>query len=287
VIRPFLLALCILAAPSAFAALIITEVMVNPAQDDRVYEYVELYNTGPGAVDLSGMLIGVSGSFDAILPVRGGLHLWVGRYAVVVDPDCVWGDDLCYEIPDDALVVTIESSGFGRYGLPNNRSDTVVVADSRLSIVDRMAYHPEQVKTGLSLERIDYGSDGLDPNNWAASHRFGGSPGERNDASVPLPVETKMTIGPEVPADYATIELEMVAAPAHIEVRVFDREGRPVRNLIDGVRSSSRVQITWDGLDDRGNAVPTGIYVVLAEAAHVDTGKRIRVTGTAVIARRR
>jgi hypothetical protein len=52
-----------------------------------------------------------------------------------------------------------------------------------------------------------------------------------------------------------------LAAPGHAELRVYDLAGRTVRRLVDRLVPAGVEQaVTWDGTDDRGRAVPDGVY---------------------------
>jgi hypothetical protein len=47
----------------------------------------------------------------------------------------------------------------------------------------------------------------------------------------------------------------------HVQLAVYDLQGRQVRGLIDGERSASVHQIAWDGRDDSGARVGAGVYM--------------------------
>jgi len=48
---------------------------------------------------------------------------------------------------------------------------------------------------------------------------------------------------------------------SHVEMILFDTAGRPVRNLLRGIRAGGTHIATWDGTDDRGHPVATGLYL--------------------------
>jgi spore coat protein A len=52
---------------------------------------------------------------------------------------------------------------------------------------------------------------------------------------------------------------------ARVELGVFDVQGRRVRSLASGVHPPGYVSTAWDGRDDRGRAVPNGVYLVRLE----------------------
>jgi hypothetical protein len=51
------------------------------------------------------------------------------------------------------------------------------------------------------------------------------------------------------------------------ELVVFDAQGRLVRTLLDGQASAGRNEIVWDGKDDRGQEVASGVYYYRLRAA--------------------
>ncbi len=57
----------------------------------------------------------------------------------------------------------------------------------------------------------------------------------------------------------ARVNGERIAA-AHIDLRIFDVRGRTVRTLVNGAQAPGRYAIVWDGRDERGNALGTGMY---------------------------
>ncbi len=57
---------------------------------------------------------------------------------------------------------------------------------------------------------------------------------------------------------------------ASVTAIVRDAYGAPVRTIALGAISAGRFQIPWNGLDDRGNAVPPGHYTVNVDARAAD-----------------
>jgi len=48
---------------------------------------------------------------------------------------------------------------------------------------------------------------------------------------------------------------------AHVKLVVIDLLGREIRELVDGNRKAGYHSVIWDGRDNAGNAVPSGIYI--------------------------
>ena len=57
-----------------------------------------------------------------------------------------------------------------------------------------------------------------------------------------------------------TIQFDMPVS-GEVSVRVYDVLGQEVRTLIHAIVNAGRTQITWDGRDDWGHAVSTGVYL--------------------------
>jgi hypothetical protein len=67
--------------------------------------------------------------------------------------------------------------------------------------------------------------------------------------NVPNPLRSGTEIAYDVPVDGGEVRLT-----------VYDVAGRRVRVLVDGPQMAGRKSATWDGRDDRGNAVGSGVY---------------------------
>jgi FlgD Ig-like domain len=51
-----------------------------------------------------------------------------------------------------------------------------------------------------------------------------------------------------------------VPRPGAVRLEIFDARGRRIRSLIDSVLTADRVEVTWDGTDRTGQAMPSGVY---------------------------
>ena len=51
-----------------------------------------------------------------------------------------------------------------------------------------------------------------------------------------------------------------VAAPSQVSLSVFDLKGRKIRILIQEMQSAGMYEVAWDGRDDRGQQVASGVY---------------------------
>ncbi|MCP4550301.1 MAG: T9SS type A sorting domain-containing protein [bacterium] len=64
--------------------------------------------------------------------------------------------------------------------------------------------------------------------------------------------------------------------PGHVSLEVYDLSGRCVKTLIDKVVPAGHHDVTWQGVDDNGEALPSGVYLVrLSTAGGVANAKAI------------
>jgi serine protease len=58
-----------------------------------------------------------------------------------------------------------------------------------------------------------------------------------------------------------------LAAPGPVQLVVYDLLGQRVRRLVDGNLPGGRHQVSWDGRDDAGRTLATGVYVTRVQTA--------------------
>jgi parallel beta-helix repeat protein len=149
---------------------IISEVMAN-AIDEDTGEFVELYNAGSAAVELSGLVLSDGDSSDVLQAYDGSDTLLApGAFALVLDAE--YADD--YSIDSAALLLT---TGDTTIGNSLSVSDPVTLYDSDgLHLLDAFLY-PTNPGNGVSIER-SYLEMLDDSSNWLPSScAAGSSPG--------------------------------------------------------------------------------------------------------------
>lgn len=75
----------------------------------------------------------------------------------------------------------------------------------------------------------------------------------------PPPVTALTSISPNPCNPQTTIEFALAESGA-VELAVFDLRGRLVRILDRGPRLWGQYRATWNGCDDEGRTMPTGVY---------------------------
>jgi hypothetical protein len=72
--------------------------------------------------------------------------------------------------------------------------------------------------------------------------------------NVPNPFNPRTVIRYDIPAN-----------PCEVAIKIYDVSGRHVRTLVERVESAGRHEVVWDGTDDAGRSVASGLYIVMLE----------------------
>jgi hypothetical protein len=81
----------------------------------------------------------------------------------------------------------------------------------------------------------------------------------------------RLALGPNVPNPFTAstaMRFELPRAGA-ARLRIHDLAGRVVRTLVDGERAAGSHHVPWDGRDDAGRALASGVYIGRLEAGGV------------------
>jgi len=111
----------------------------------------------------------------------------------------------------------------------------------------------------------DLGPDGQTPGWWmyfnftAVEVPFTGATGIA-EASVPTAAAVRLAPAVPNPFNPATTLSFSLPDAAPVRLSIIDPAGRLVRTLLDGVQASGRHTIVWDGRDQEGRGVASGIY---------------------------
>jgi hypothetical protein len=93
-----------------------------------------------------------------------------------------------------------------------------------------------------------------------------GPVGSAGDVPPGLPAANRLDSPYPNPFNPATnIRFELTAR-SPVRVRIFDAQGRMVRDLVREVYPAGRHEVAWNGRDDQGGSVSSGVYFVRFEA---------------------
>lgn len=181
--------------------IVLSEVMFNPSGNENFDEFIEIYNTGDSAADLSGWIIGDGTASDELIDGGWGLTLAPAQYGIILD-NGYFENSTEYDslIPPEALILTIDGATFGLNGLLNSAPETVTLFAPDSSVIAEYTYSVDNGQ-GISDEKIDLNA-GDEPFNWSNSLIQKGTPGFKNSvtpAEIDLAV-SRIQIEPELPS---------------------------------------------------------------------------------------
>lgn len=257
-------------AESARGAVVLSEVMFDPAGSEFYDEFVEVFNASETEpVDLGGWTIGDGSEEDGIEAVEEGTTLGPRQFGLIMDPGYLEKSATYDPLREDVLVLTIDDGAFGKSGWSNGTPEPVILRNAYGDTVATYVYSIGN-RPGRSDEKIRLeGGDG--PENWADSEVDGGTPGRPNSVSplaydVAIPAEG-VTFSPSIPEAGQDVEILVEVRNAGTEPTeemevvacVDDREiGREVVGPLE-VGDFVVLRIFW-------REVPSGVHLLCARA---------------------
>jgi gliding motility-associated-like protein len=127
---------------------------------------------------------------------------------------------------------------------------------------------------GVSLERLDPNAETQNSNNWhsAASTIGFGTPSYKNSQELITQSIGEININPKsfTPnndgyKDVVSIHWNFSKNNLIATIKIFDNEGRLVKNTLNNEIIGNSGNITWDGTSERGLQLNTGMYIVWME----------------------
>jgi hypothetical protein len=76
---------------------------------------------------------------------------------------------------------------------------------------------------------------------------------------------------------HTTIRYELKSA-AQVTLRIYDLQGQLIRSLVNDYQAAGSHNIHWDGLNENGIAVPSGVYFIRMSADKENISRRIILT---------
>ncbi|MCX6313442.1 MAG: lamin tail domain-containing protein [Sphingobacteriales bacterium] len=275
---------------------VINEILFNPRAGG--VDYVELYNRSTKIIDLKKLSLANRNStaqISNIFPLSSFGNLLLPDMYVVATDDAslVKRDYICLN-PESFT----EPSSMPSF---NDDQGDVVLLNEQGKIVDELAYdakwhfklidNPE----GVSLERINADGPTQQSDNWhsAASSVGYGTPTYKNSqyhqddaASGELKLSPEI-ISPDNDGidDVASLEYQLPTPGWVANITIFDAAGHIVRYLQRNALCGIKGNFRWDGLGEKNQALPVGIYIFLTELFNLE-GKKKQFKQVIVLARR-
>ncbi|MFZ1453377.1 MAG: lamin tail domain-containing protein [Ferruginibacter sp.] len=277
-------------------AIVINEILFNPKPNGT--DYVEIYNRSNKIIDLKQMYIAnrnTSGVVSNIKQLGTDTYLLFPQDFMVIteDPAIVQRDFITQN--RDAFVIVSSMPSF------NDDEGNVVILNAQGIITDELKYDEKwhfkliDNREGVALERIDYNAPTQSPGNWhsAATSVGYGTPTYKNSQyRLDLQVQGEITVTPEIVSpdndgmdDFATIDYSFPSPGYVANITIFDANGRAVRYLQRNALCGIKGNFRWDGLGERFQKLPVGIYIIFTEVFNLD-GKKKQFKNTIVLARK-
>jgi hypothetical protein len=258
--------------------LLFNEILFDPLIDGS--EYLEIYNNSQKLFDLKNYLFAKLNeekdslisfeTIDVTSQISPGELLLFTKYPIITAQDYFTSDPSKF----------IELSGISKTYLTNSE-ETIYLLNPDSTIIDQFNYsenmHFELIDdpSGISLEKISPTGNSTDRMLWhSASENSGwGTPGLINSQiynssnnNSDFQIETKV-FSPDNDGfeDYAVFSYKLSEVGFVGNIRVFDKRGRLIKNVLSNELIGNKGTITWDGSNDQGQKAAVGIYLVYFE----------------------
>ena len=281
----------------AESTLKINEVMPD-ATKDETEEYIELINTTDREISLWQTWIAVrkkDGSLGTkyYFPYRME-HDFDRPKVRYVEPRGVVCVSEAPEL-DSTFYMSRNGSHFCRMDLPslNNEGACIVIGSDDKTVHDEFCYNKSMFgdmiknRKNVALERISVNKPSLDAANWkvASGVTNYGTPGYKNsnaESDAPEAVKKGFWLendhlspnGDEY-NDILLVNYNTGHDDYGANIAIYNMKGKLVRTLYNNIMLSSEGTIEWDGTDNNGDTVESGMYVMMVEMLSA-RGKKIR-----------
>ena len=281
----------------AESTLKINEVMPD-ATKDETEEYIELINTTDREISLWQTWIAVrkkDGSLGTkyYFPYRME-HDFDRPKVRYVEPRGVVCVSEAPEL-DSTFYMSRNGSHFCRMDLPSliNEGACIVIGSDDKTVHDEFCYNKSMFgdmiknRKNVALERISVNKPSLDAANWkvASGVMNYGTPGYKNsnaESDAPEAVKKGFWLendhlspnGDEY-NDILLVNYNTGHDDYGANIAIYNMKGKLVRTLYNNIMLSSEGTIEWDGTDNNGDTVESGMYVMMVEMLSA-RGKKIR-----------
>lgn len=265
--------------------IVINEVLFNPIGEGS--DYVELYNRSDNVVNIQGWALAFENSSGGIsynTITDQFTELGPGEFILLCEDD----RNIEFRYPENS-----DEDVFFEMDLPtySNTAGNVRLVSSLRTEVDEFTYSEDfhfpllESQEGVSLERINYDRPTQDRTNWhsAAEDAGFGTPGVENsqykpagyrNSEITLPNNTFSPDGDGV-EDILNINYKFEAPGYVANVRIFDSEGREIRQIANNQLLALEGTFAWDGITSENEKARVGLYVVFIEVFDLNGDKKL------------
>jgi hypothetical protein len=272
--------------------IVINEILFDPELDNS--EFVEFYNLSNDSINLGGWKIyDEKGNFYKL--IETGLLLPPNEYFILIADSLAIKKYSHLNVHQYKNIINESSIGL------TNSGELVLLKDIRGNTIDSVWYtdkwHNKNIITtkNKSLERINPILSSNEIFNWSTSvSPEGSTPAKVNSiytSNSNLLSNISVSPNPFSPdndgfEDFTIINYSLSQPISQVRIKIFDSKGRLVRTLANNQASGSQGSIIFNGLDDDGNSLRIGIYIILLEAINSNNGSIDKLKTVVVVARK-
>ncbi len=271
--------------------LVINEIMFDPGEDNS--EFIEFLNLSSDSVNIGGWRIEDENGNDFSLS-QIPLLIPGNSYFILAADSLV---ESKYNLDESVLKTIVGESSLGLI----NTGELILLKDVKGNTIDSVWYSDKWqndnfVSTkNISLERINPNLGANDPTNWSSSvNSIGATPGNQNSIYTVNPnIESNISVSPNPFSpdndgfeDFTIINYKLSQATSQVQLKIFDNKGRLLRTLANNQASGSSGSIIFDGLDEDGQTLRIGIYIIFLEAINEGSGVVESMKTVVVVARK-
>jgi len=264
--------------------IVFNELLFNPLPDS--YDYFELASCSNKIIDAS-RLFTVS-----ISPETGDTST---LRCISQENRCIIPGSL-YAVttnPENIVSIYLSSDGENIHrasslsSMPDNRGHLLLL-NRKMDVIDEVVYSEKQHyplisdNEGISLEKIRPSLSSMTSSNWhSASESSGwGTPGSENSvydefsnfADQVFLSSRRISPDNDGNEDILIIDLNLEGNGNVVSVTIFDETGYFITDLAENFLAGDQATLVWNGMDESGSLVQTGIYIILINLYN-DKGK--------------
>ena len=281
--------------PADSIDIVINEILFNPKTDGA--DYVEIYNRSNKIINLKKISIGGINTAGEMIQInyllKDNYLFFPGEYAVFTeDPASVQHN---YWVKNPATIFSVDE-------LPSMSDDEgkIVLLNEQGRVIDKLFYKDDwhfkllNNTESISLERINFNAPTQNEQNWHSASDFAGygTPGYQNSQyKNQLNDNNDIRTNPEIFSpdndgrdDFLTINYQFDEPGYVANIVIYDAVGRVVRSLQRSALCGIKGFYKWDGLNDKYQSLPQGIYIVYTEVFNLQ-GKIKKYKRTVVLAK--
>lgn len=253
-------------------SIVINEIMFDPDVDNS--EFIEFQNISNDSINVGGWRIqDEKGNFYKLSET--GFIIPPGEFFLLAADSIV-----LQKYPELSSFINISITNESSLGFTNT-GELIQLKNIFSAAIDSIIYsdkwHNKNIvnTNNRSIERINPNIDGNSNTNWSTSVAVSGAtPGKQNSiftTNTNTAANISVLPNPFSPdndgfEDFTIINYNLSQAISQTRIKIFDSKGRLVRTLLNNQASGQTGSVVFNGLDDGGNPLRIGIYIVYLEA---------------------